>query len=156
MTLPKRALAILILAFSAVACGNAATPNSEFSMDYPDWKKKKSNDRLNIVSMTSPDRQCYFDLNVAPAPADKYRKIVENFMQGRGAKILATDPLRYEFDTQDGKYTFVAKTNSEFCGEKTYFATVTCVKNGYDNAQASGIFASMRCGGANAPGPVSG
>lgn len=123
-------------------------------MDYPDWKKKKSNDRLNIVSMTSPDRQCYFDLNVAPAPADQYRKIVENFMQGQGAKILTADPLRYEFDTQDGKYTFVAKTNSVFCGEKTYFATVTCVKNGYDNAQASGIFASMRCGDTSAPGPV--
>jgi hypothetical protein len=154
MSLLHKALTILSLALSIVACSNAETPDSDFSMDFPDWKKKKSNDKLNVVSMTSPDRQCYFDLNVAPAPPDKYREIVGDFMEGQGAKILTDDPLSYEFDTQDGKYTFLAKTNSKFCGRKTQLATVTCVKDGYDNAQASRIFASMGCGGTNAPGVV--
>ncbi len=104
--------------------------------------------------MTSPDHQCYFDLNVAPAPADKYRGLVENFMKGQGAMILTADPLTYEFDTQDRKYIFLAKTHIVYCGKMTHLATVTCVKNGYDNEQALRIFASMHCDGTSAPDPV--
>lgn len=142
----RRILAVSAFALGIAACGNAGTREPAFDMDYPGWNAKDSNDRLNVVSMVSPDRQCYFDLAVAQSPPDPYRKVVEGYMRDQGARILSEDPLSYEFDTPGGKLTFLAKTRTLPCGSKAYLATVTCVRSQFDDRQAGEIFDSMQCG----------
>lgn len=152
MILHYSKLASLWLVFSIAACSNAETSNSRFSMDYPDWEEMPSDDPLNVVSMTSPDRRCFFYLNASPAPVETYQEALENYVKDRGARILSADPISFEIE--DGNYTLLAKTNSVYCEEKTNLAIVSCIKNSYDHEQASRIFSTMRCGGAGSPDGV--
>jgi hypothetical protein len=117
-----------------------------FGTQYPNWQAKKSGNPFNAVSVVRPDQQCYFDLDVADAPLDQFRQLQQKYIQGQGAKVLSADPFSYEFHTPDGKYNFLARTRGLDCGKKSYLATMTCLRDNYDQATADTIFGSMQCG----------
>lgn len=152
----------LLLAAWLAACSLGATaapefsrfsssgPGPAFTIEHPQWSPRKSGNRFNVLSLMRSDKQCYFDLDQASVPIDQYRGIVRGFMQKQGASIQSADPLSYEFQTPDGKYTFEARTRGMDCGEKSYLATMTCLQGNFDQATAEHAFGSMRCGGAQA------
>jgi hypothetical protein len=134
-------------------------PEPRFAMEYPAWEAKKPGSRFGAVSVVRRDRHCYFDVDVANLPLDQFQQVVQNYMRQRGATILSGSPLSYQFATQGGKLTFLARTRGMDCAKNAYLATMTCLREDFDQAAADAAFASMRCGAqasAGAPSPGDG
>jgi hypothetical protein len=131
-----------------------------FSVEYPGWPSRKSGNPFNVVEVVRPDRQCYFDLAASEAPLDQLEGVVRKYMQEQHATIVSRSPLAYEFSTDGGKYNFVARTRGMDCGDKSYLATMTCLRERFDQPSADRAFGSMTCTaargaqGAGAPAPA--
>lgn len=119
----------------------------QFTVDTPKWQSKKSGSPFNVLSSTRPDRQCFFDLDSSDGPLDQYQRFLQKYMKDQGAAIIAANPLAYEFKSKDGKYNFVARTHGMDCAGRSYLATVTCLRENFDQATADRVFGSMQCGG---------
>ena len=116
-----------------------------FAMEYPKWESRKSGNPLNAVSVVRPDRGCYFDLEVADGPLDRYQQVVQKYVRDQGVTILSADPLSYDFQTGNGKYSFRSHTRGMNCGRKSYLATISCLRENFDQAAMAAAFESMGC-----------
>jgi len=161
VTIPAYALVALVWLMLATGTASAATesaqyrsagPEPRFVMEYPKWEPKKSGSKFTTLSVVRSDRHCYFDLDVANVPLDQYQKLVQKYMLERGATILSTDPLSYQFRTQGGDYTFLARSKGMDCAKRAYLATMTCLREDFDQAAADAAFGSMQCGAQAGPG----